>query len=159
MFNIFSCFKRCGVDETRKIEYSDTIKFIPPIKSGIVIKVYDGDTITIASKLPYTKSKLYRFSVRLRGIDCAEMRTKNVNEKICAKIAQEFVCNMLMGKHVILVNVNTDKYGRILADVISDGKNVSNMLLMKRLAVKYDGGTKNIPDDWLSFHKRELEFI
>jgi hypothetical protein len=29
------------------------IPFVPPITSGTVIKVYDGDTITITSKLPY----------------------------------------------------------------------------------------------------------
>ena len=41
-------------------------KFIPPITSGRVIKCYDGDTITVASYLPYNKSNLYKFSVRIR---------------------------------------------------------------------------------------------
>jgi hypothetical protein len=40
------------------IKWNDTIPFIPPIDSGLVIKVYDGDTITIASQLPYHKSLL-----------------------------------------------------------------------------------------------------
>ena len=35
------------------IDWKDTVKFVPPIISGMVLKVYDGDTITIASKLPY----------------------------------------------------------------------------------------------------------
>ena len=35
------------------IDYKDTIPFIPPITTGKVIKVYDGDTLTLASKLPY----------------------------------------------------------------------------------------------------------
>ena len=52
------------------IEWKDCIPFVPPIAMGFVIKVYDGDTITIASKLPYPDSPLYRFSVRLNGIDC-----------------------------------------------------------------------------------------
>lgn len=55
------------------INYVDTIPFVPPITSGKVIKVYDGDTITIASKLPYDHSPIYRFSVRLLGIDSPEM--------------------------------------------------------------------------------------
>ena len=33
--------------------YKDTTPFIPPLTYGKVIKVYDGDTLTIASKLPY----------------------------------------------------------------------------------------------------------
>ena len=35
------------------ITYKDTIIFKPAITSGKVIKVYDGDTITIATKMPY----------------------------------------------------------------------------------------------------------
>ena len=54
------------------IKWEDTIEFTFPIKGGRVIKVYDADTITIASKLPYDKSPLYRLSVRLNGIDTPE---------------------------------------------------------------------------------------
>jgi endonuclease YncB( thermonuclease family) len=157
MFNIFTCFKAsCNTDienETHNVKYSDTIKFIPPISGGSVIKVYDGDTITIASRLPYDASPLYRFSVRLRGIDCPEMRTSNENEKKCAEIAKNLVYHMVMGKNVILLNVDNDKYGRLLADVIVDGTNISDLLLEKRLAVKYDGGTKHVPNDWLKLYK------
>jgi len=32
-------------------QWKDTIPFVPPITEGIVIKVYDGDTITIATTL------------------------------------------------------------------------------------------------------------
>lgn len=44
------------------------------------MKVYDGDTITIATRLGGTGS-LYRFSVRLLAIDTPEKRTKNKEEK------------------------------------------------------------------------------
>ena len=63
------------------VTYKDTIPFIPPLTMGKVIKVYDGDTITIASKMPFENSPYYRFSVRLKGIDCPEIRTKNMEEK------------------------------------------------------------------------------
>ena len=33
----------------KPIEWQDTTPFVPPVDKGIVIKVYDGDTITIAS--------------------------------------------------------------------------------------------------------------
>ena len=37
--------------------WKNTKPFVPPLKEGIVIKVYDGDTITIASKLPFKESR------------------------------------------------------------------------------------------------------
>ena len=56
--------------------------FVPPVNSGRVIKVYDGDTITIASKVPGLKnSPIYKFSVRLNGIDTPEIKGKNEDEK------------------------------------------------------------------------------
>ena len=69
----------CCYSTTTIPGWKDTIPFIPPISGGVVIKVYDGDTITIASKLPYKKSPLYRFSVRLNGIDSPEI--KGVSKK------------------------------------------------------------------------------
>tara|TARA_B110000037_G_C17118292_1_gene504705 strand:- start:1131 stop:1586 length:456 start_codon:yes stop_codon:yes gene_type:complete len=133
--------------------YRDTIKFIPPVTSGFVIKVYDGDTITIASKLPYSHSPLYRFSVRINGIDCPEIRTSDPNEKECAQMAKEFLHNLLMNKTVILKEVDTDKYGRLLADVYIDNKNISDLMIEKNFAVKYDGGTKHVPDNWMKYHR------
>ena len=46
------------VNLLQNIEYRDTTPFIPPIQYGKVIKVYDGDTITIASVLPHTTSPI-----------------------------------------------------------------------------------------------------
>mgnify|MGYP003783443279 CR=1 FL=1 len=137
---------------TQSINYSDTVKFVPPIKGGTVIKVYDGDTITIANKLPYEASPLYRFSVRINGIDCPEMRTSNETEKQCAQLAKEFLLNMIMNKYIYLENIDIDKYGRILADVMIDGQNVSELMIKERLAVRYAGGTKKSPEDWMKYH-------
>jgi micrococcal nuclease len=129
-------------DGTDKIKYEDTIPFVPPVTNGLVIKVYDGDTITIASKLPYSDSPMYRFSVRLNGIDSPEIRTKIPEEKKLAIIARDALSDKIMGKVITLENVSVEKYGRILADVIIDGENMNNYMLDKKLAVKYDGGTK-----------------
>ena len=129
------------------LKYEDTIPFIPPIKSGLVIKVYDGDTITIASRLPYQGSPLYRFSVRLNGIDAPEIKSKNEEEKKLAKISKDTLSQQILNKVVSLENVSLEKYGRILADVIIDGKNMSEFMLEKKLAVKYDGGTKGTFED------------
>lgn len=136
------------------IDLKDTIVFVPPIEKGVVIKVYDGDTITIAAKLPYPESPLYRFSVRLNGIDCPEIKGKNESEKECAKIARDTIEKMLLNKIVILKNIQHEKYGRILADVYLNDLHVNNYLLEQRLAVSYDGGTKISPTNWMDYYTK-----
>jgi endonuclease YncB( thermonuclease family) len=135
------------------IEWKDTIPFVPPIEKGYVIKVYDGDTITIVSKLPYKESNLYRFSVRLNGIDCPEINSKDKNEKQCAELAKQELTNLVINQLVTLKNVKTEKYGRILADVYIESLNVNNYMIEKRLAIEYDGGTKMSPKNWMKYYE------
>jgi endonuclease YncB( thermonuclease family) len=134
------------------ILYKDTIPFIPPITGGKVIKVYDGDTITIASKLPYENSLIYRFSVRIKGIDCPEIRTHNLDEKEIALIAKNFVQDKCLNKIVELKNLSTEKYGRILADVFVEDINIGNELIKNKLSVPYNGGKKLVPDNWKIYY-------
>ena len=47
------------MEDGSDIKWADTVEFTFPIQGGRVIKVYDGDTITIASKLPFNDSPLY----------------------------------------------------------------------------------------------------
>ena len=135
------------------IKWNDTVEFKFPIKGGKVIKVYDGDTITIASKLPYDESPLYRFSVRLKDIDTPEIKGKNISddEKTAAILARDFVSNLIIDKFVRLENIENEKYGRILADVYYDDININSLLLDRRYAVKYDGKTKIKPISWLKY--------
>jgi micrococcal nuclease len=133
------------------IKWEDTIEFTFPIQGGRVIKVYDADTITIATKLPYDKSKLYRMSVRLNGIDTPEIKTKNKDEKQIAISARDFVANLVLNKYVRLENIKNEKYGRILADVYIGETHLNNLLLIERFAVKYDGKTKQTPNCWIHY--------
>ena len=141
-----------GLNKLDKAEWKDTIAFVPPISQGVVIKVYDGDTITIAAKLPYKESPLYRFSVRLNGIDCPEIKGSNENEKHCAQLAKEEMSKLVLGKVVYLKNIETEKYGRILADVYLEDLHLNKHMLEKRLAVKYDGGTKVCTNNWMDYY-------
>lgn len=134
------------------ITYSETIPFIPPVTEGKVIKVYDGDTITIASKMPYENSPWYRFSVRLNGIDTPEIKTKNENEKRLALIGRDNLKELIMDKIVKLKNVDLEKYGRILADVYLDDLYLNEWMIKKKYAVRYDGGTKQVPNDWMEYY-------
>jgi endonuclease YncB( thermonuclease family) len=137
-------------EEDKDIRWEDTQEFVFPIAGGKVIKVYDADTITIAARLPYPESPLYRFAVRLNGIDTPEMKGKDVSEeeKEAAKVAREFVYKLVFQKKVRLENVQNEKYGRILADVYVGDIHLNKLLLDERYAVTYKGGTKQKPVSW-----------
>ena len=131
-----------------KINYDNTTQFVPPITTGKVVKVYDGDTFTIASRLPNTNEPIYRFSVRLNNIDAPEIRGKTVIEKDLAKKSRDALSSLILNKIVTLQNITTEKYGRILADVYIGDINVSDWMIFHNYAIKYDGGTKERPDEW-----------
>ena len=139
------------MEDEPDIKIEDTVELTFPIKSGRVIKCYDADTITIASKLPYDASPLYRLSVRLNGIDAPEIKGKSAEEKEVAKEARDFLSNLVLNKVIRLENVESEKYGRILADVYLGDVHLNELLLKERYAVKYDGGTKLKPVSWLRY--------
>jgi endonuclease YncB( thermonuclease family) len=129
---------QCDVKSTRS--------FIPEIHYGKVIKVYDGDTITIASPL-YNgdlspNKSVYKFNVRILGVDTAELKTKSAIEHKKGIAARDALSTLILHKVVKLENISYDKYGRILCHVYLDDVNVSEWLISNHLAVSYDGGTK-----------------
>ena len=139
--------------------WKNTTEFVPLVTEGKVIKVYDCDTITIATKFPYLTTLnesniMYRFHVRLLGIDTPEMKTKNQDEKAIAQLAQKTLSELILNKNVTLKNTSLDKYGRILANVYTeDGLELSNWAITSRFAVSYDGGTKKSPISWGEYYK------
>ena len=134
------------------VEYKDTVVFRPHITHGKVIKVYDGDTITIATRLPNDKT-IYRFSVRLRGIDSPEIHGKTENEKALAVKSRDALSQLVYHKIIVLQNVEYEKYGRLLADIYLLGQEtkptINQWMLDQKYAVPYDGGTKMIPKEWV----------
>ena len=136
------------LDYLNEVRYLDTVIFVPPITAGKVVKVYDGDTITIAAKLPNVDSPVYRFSVRLLGIDSAEIKGKTFAEKEIAVRARDALHKLIFGKIVHLKKISTEKYGRILADVYLGDIHINQWMLDNNYAIPYDGGTKSRPDAW-----------
>lgn len=136
--------------EAETIMWSDCQPFVPPITGGYVIKVYDGDTITIAGRLPYPESRLYRFQVRLLGIDSPEIKGKTEKEKEAAHKSQHALEGLILNKTVLLREISTEKYGRILANVylVTDTGEilVNKWMLAHGYAVPYDGKTKQLFD-------------
>jgi endonuclease YncB( thermonuclease family) len=139
------------MEDGNDIKWEDTVEFTFPIEGGRVIKVYDGDTITIASKLPFNDSPLYRLSVRLNGIDTPEIKGKNEDEKMAAKQTRDALAALILNKYVTLKNIQSEKYGRILADVYFGDLHLNEWLIKEKYAVKYDGGTKKSPTSWLKY--------
>lgn len=129
-------------DKDKPITWNETIPFKVPITNGFVLKVYDGDTITIASKLPFENSPIYRFSVRLAGIDTPEIKGKTEKEKNMAKDAKNKLETLILGKYILLKNINTEKYGRILADIYLEDIHINKWMVDQNLATNYDGGKK-----------------
>ncbi len=134
------------------VDWKDTIPFVPPVGDCLCIKVYDGDTITVASKMPWSESPLYRFSVRLNGIDTPEIKGKDEAEKRIAVKARDALGEKILQKQLMLKNVTTEKYGRLLADVYCNGVHLNKWMIDQRYAVEYDGGTKNSPANLETFH-------
>ena len=145
--------------EDPPIEWKNTIPFIPPVSEGQVIKVYDGDTITIAAKIAIPNSPLYRFSVRLNGIDAPEIKGRSEDEKVSALKARRALDTLILHKVVQLKNTKTEKYGRILADVYLGSLHINQWLLDEKLVVPYDGTAKQSPASWLEYNNQTANII
>jgi micrococcal nuclease len=110
------------------------------------IKNYDADTITV--KIPGVHPLIgEKISVRVAGVDAAEMKSKTSCEYQSARDARKLVESQLKrAKNIELRNVQRDKYFRILADVAVDGVLIKDLLVKNKLAVAYDGGAKSKVD-------------
>ena len=78
--------------ELESCDYKNCEQFIPSFSRGKIVKCYDGDTVTIATIM---NGKRVRFNIRMLGYDCAEIRTKNQQEKKVAQWAKEYITNMI----------------------------------------------------------------
>ena len=116
------------------------------------IDVYDGDTVTIVVNF---NNNYYKRKCRLYGIDSAEIRTKNEDEKKIAIMAKEYLSSLILDKIIWCRCLSEDKYGRTLIeiytrenDMIKQQNCVSNDLIKSGYAYEYDGGKKQYFDDW-----------
>lgn len=122
------------------------------------VKNYDGDTLTvdIPGVHPFFGQNL---KVRVRGIDTPEVKGKNACEKDHARMARRLVEAELKHAKRIDLQVNYkdkfDKYGRMLVNVLYEGKNLADVLLQNRLAVRYEGKTKK-QIDWCRLKQKGL---
>lgn len=118
------------------------------------VRNYDADTITV--NIPGLHALIgNKVSIRVRGIDTPELRTKNSCEKKQGYKARDYVHKILAtADRIDLLNIGRGKYFRIVADVIVDGNSLGQLLLNKGFAYKYGGGTK-IKYDWCKSHNEQ----
>lgn len=105
---------------------------------------YDGDTITVT--IPGVHAFFgEKAKVRVYGIDSPELKSNAPCETEWGRVAKNLVkAELKHAKFIHLTNLHgRDKYGRILAEVEYDGKNLSQVLLKNHLAVPYFGKTKS----------------
>ena len=102
---------------------------------GKVIKVSDGDTITVLD------SNNQKHKIRLKGIDAPE------SQQVYGVISTQSLSELVYDKEVIVNWDKKDKYYRILGKVIVDGKDANYLQLKKGLAWYYKQYEKDLSDE------------
>lgn len=103
-------------------------------------QIYDGDT---CKAVFLYNNEIKRWNCRINGIDTPELRTKNIKEKELGITARDYLKTLLNNKTLDITCGSFDKYGRLLIDIYDeDGISISNKLIEKGYANKYNGGTK-----------------
>lgn len=100
------------------------------------VAAYDGDTITV--NIPsYPPIIGQRVKVRLARINAPEMDDPNPIQLERARAAKQRLVSLVKNKPILLQNMKRDKYFRILAEVVVDGVNASDLLLKDGLVDPY----------------------
>ena len=154
-----SCFSCCLSKDRNVLErYSN--QEAPPLElKGLmrcrVVSVYDGDTVTV---LVEHNGKPCTTKCRLSGIDCAELKRHDEEER---KVAQEGKAFMedLIGKELWMDAVGWGKYGgRTVGTLYRSWRrynlgwefSVNNELIAQGLAYRYNGRKKTPFREWYS---------
>jgi endonuclease YncB( thermonuclease family) len=129
--------ERCLVVGLEECSYENTEPFYPDIKSGKVVKVYDGDTIHVAALY---KNQVYRFMIRLYGYDSPEVKGVSKNDGLRAKDALE---KRILNK-IVSINIlqKKEKYGRLLATISDTDGEINKWMIKEGYGIPYFGGTK-----------------
>ena len=106
------------------------------------LRVVDGDTIDAQIDLGFDTHKVIR--IRLVGINAAESRTKDLEEKARGLAAKQFVKDILKKHHnkFILESQGVGKYGRCLGEIFLGDVKLNDLLISEGHAVAYDGGKR-----------------
>lgn len=115
-----------------------------------VVKVYDGDTITVVVRM---YDELRQHSMRLAHIDAPEIRGGSAAETRAAQFSRDMLAEHILGQIVRIEITGQEKYGRLLGTVYAirrhsilrwrkDYLDMNQWMLDNDYAVPYEGGTK-----------------
>jgi micrococcal nuclease len=110
-----------------------------------ILRVIDGDTVMVAAEFlpPPLKPEL---SIRIFGIDTPEKgaRARCRKEEERSRAATDFVVRTIeKSQRQEVVVMEWDKYGgRVLGDILVDGRSIRQLLIANNYAREYYGGTK-----------------
>jgi endonuclease YncB( thermonuclease family) len=96
-----------------------------------VVGVLDGDTIKVQAP------DGQKISVRLYGIDCPETAKRGKPGQAYGNVAKKRVNELIRKESVELDTYGTDRYGRTIAVVRSEGVNINETLVLEGLAWTY----------------------
>ena len=110
-----------------------------------VLRAIDGDTVEI--QVDFLPSELgNKLHIRIWGVDTPEkgFRAQSEHEKELGLKASEFTKNAIVNAKEIKINlIMWDKFGgRVLGDLIIDGKSLRQLLLDNGYAREYYGDKK-----------------
>ena len=112
-------------------------------KIKTIKKVVDGDTVDIDIDLGFGLTISQR--IRLKGINAAESRTQNEEEKKKGLAAKEWLKKELSKPgEWIIETFKDDKYGRMLGTLYLVGEpvTINEKMINEGLAVSYNGGKR-----------------
>ena len=102
--------------------------FAPPFEA-VVVSVYDGDTITVRTD--------ETIKIRLYGIDSPELKQP------FGQVSKQALSKLVFGKNVTIKPDKRDRYGRTIARVVSDGRDVSMQMVETGMAHWYQQYAKH----------------
>lgn len=95
-----------------------------------VLKVYDGDTITVALPLD---NGIFKIRCRCARYNSAEMKSGDQGEIDKAVESRDFLSQIILDKIIIVEFGKYDKWGRPLIEMFSPGRDINyNDLMLKR---------------------------
>lgn len=103
---------------------------------ALVEKVIDGDTIRLTIDLGFTVK--WKSNCRLFGINAPELNSKDINERVKALEARQYLYdNLPIGSEIFIDSKELDKYGRPVIDIWFNGMNINSDMLKLKLVNEY----------------------
>ena len=90
-----------------------------------VTKVIDGDTIEV-------RQEKRNYKVRLSEIDAPEINQKFGTE------SKNYLASLVLNEEIELIYITEDRYGRIVAKIYKDNKDINRSMVRYGLAWVYD---------------------